>query len=53
LKAWTAVVVLTGLLLVMLVGVNVHLWRRMKAATAAARAEKERAGERDGESVDG
>lgn len=36
-KGWTAVIVITGLALVMLIGINVRLWRVMKAATAKAR----------------
>ncbi|BCI69948.1 hypothetical protein SUS17_1194 [Sphingomonas sp. S17] len=41
-RGWTAVIVFTTLAVVMMVGVNVRMWRRMKAATAAAKAEAER-----------
>ncbi|MEI5687439.1 MULTISPECIES: hypothetical protein [Sphingomonas] len=41
-KGWTAVVVITGLALVMLIGLNVRLWRMMKAATAKAREQQAR-----------
>jgi hypothetical protein len=34
--------VFTTLAVVMMVGLNVRMWRRMKAATAAAKAEAER-----------
>jgi hypothetical protein len=40
-RGWTAVIVFTTLAVVMMVGVNVRMWRRMKAATAAAKAERE------------
>ncbi|WP_277998371.1 hypothetical protein [Sphingomonas liriopis] len=36
-KGWTAVAVITGLALVMLIGLNVRLYRAMKAATAKGR----------------
>ncbi|WP_343528400.1 hypothetical protein [Sphingomonas sp.] len=38
-RGWTAVIVFTTLAVVMMIGVNVRMWRRMKAATAAAKAE--------------
>ncbi len=41
-RGWTAVIVFTTLAVVMMVGLNVRMWRRMKAATAAAKAEAER-----------
>jgi hypothetical protein len=41
-RGWTAVIVFTTLAVVMMVGVNVRMWRRMKAATIAAKAEAER-----------
>jgi ABC-type transport system involved in Fe-S cluster assembly fused permease/ATPase subunit len=41
-RGWTAVIVFTTLAVVMMVGVNVRMWRRMKAATMAAKAEAER-----------
>ncbi|MET4898161.1 hypothetical protein RN629_13530 [Sphingomonadaceae bacterium jetA1] len=41
-RGWTAVIVFTALAVVMLVGVNVRMWRRLKAVTAAAKAEAER-----------
>lgn len=41
-RGWTAVIVFTALAVVMMVGVNVRMWRRMKAATLAAKAEAER-----------
>ena len=34
---WPAVAATTGLMTVALVGFNIRLWRRMKAATAAAK----------------
>jgi len=43
-RGWTAVIVFTTLAVVMMVGVNVRMWRRMKAATAAAKADAEREG---------
>ncbi|MET3435962.1 hypothetical protein ACFX59_09670 [Sphingomonas sp. NCPPB 2930] len=46
-RGWTAVIVFTTLAVVMMVGVNVRMWRRMKAATAAAKADAEREGEGD------
>ena len=42
-KGWPAVIVITGLAVVMLIALNVSMYRRMKAATAADR----RAAERD------
>lgn len=48
-RGWTAVIVFTTLALVMMIGVNVRMWRRMKAATAAARAgEGEKAADHEG-----
>jgi len=44
-RGWTAVIVFTTLAVVMMVGVNVRMWRRMKAATAAAKADAEREGD--------
>ena len=41
-RGWTAVIVFTTLAVVMMIGVNVRMWRRMKAATAAAKADAER-----------
>ncbi len=41
-RGWTAVIVFTTLAVVMMIGVNVRMWRRMKAVTAAAKAEAER-----------
>jgi hypothetical protein len=41
-RGWTAVIVFTTLAVVMMIGVNVRMWRRMKQATAAAKAEAER-----------
>ena len=41
-RGWTAVIVFTTLAVVMMVGLNVRMWRRMKQATAAAKAEAER-----------
>ncbi|WP_433910967.1 hypothetical protein [Sphingomonas yabuuchiae] len=41
-RGWTAVIVFTTLAVVTMIGVNVRMWRRMKAATAAAKAEAER-----------
>ncbi|WP_294235659.1 hypothetical protein [uncultured Sphingomonas sp.] len=41
-RGWTAVIVFTTLAVVMMVGVNVRMWRRMKATTAAAKAEAAR-----------
>ncbi|WP_230483766.1 hypothetical protein [Sphingomonas sp. Leaf21] len=38
-RGWTAVIVFTTLAVVMMVGVNVRMWRRMKAATAVAKAD--------------
>ena len=43
-RGWTAVIVFTTLAVVMMIGVNVRMWRRMKAATAAAKADAERGG---------
>ena len=43
---WPAVVTTTGLMLVALTGFNLRLWRRMKAATAAARRAEARAAAR-------
>ncbi len=40
-RGWTAVIVFTTLAVVMMVGLNVRMWRRMKAATAAAKAERD------------
>ena len=40
-RGWTAVIVFTTLAVVMMVGLNVRMWRRMKQATAAAKAEAE------------
>lgn len=41
-RGWTAVIVFTTLAVVMMAGVNVRMWRRMKATTAAAKAEAAR-----------
>ena len=41
-RGWTAVIVFTTLAVVMMIGVNVRMWRRVKAATAAAKADAER-----------
>ena len=41
-RGWTAVIVFTTLAVVMMVGLNVRMWRRMKQATAAAKVEAER-----------
>ncbi|WP_322966188.1 hypothetical protein [Sphingomonas fuzhouensis] len=41
-RGWTAVIVFTTLAVVMMVGLNVRMWRRMKQTTAAAKAEAER-----------
>ncbi|WP_267435195.1 hypothetical protein [Sphingomonas sp. GM_Shp_1] len=41
-RGWTAVIVFTTLAVVMMIGVNVRMWRRMKATTAAAKAEAAR-----------
>lgn len=41
-RGWTAVIVFTTLAVVMMIGLNVRMWRRMKAATAAAKADAER-----------
>ena len=38
-RGWTAVIVFTTLAVVMMIGLNVRMWRRMKAVTAAAKAE--------------
>ena len=40
-RGWTAVIVFTTLAVVMMVGLNVRMWRRMKHATAAAKAAAE------------
>jgi hypothetical protein len=42
-KGWTAVIVITGLALVMLIGLNVRLYRAMKAATAKGREQQDMA----------
>lgn len=41
-RGWTAVIVFTTLAVVMMIGLNVRMWRRMKAATAAAKTDAER-----------
>lgn len=47
-RGWTAVIVFTTLAVVIMIGVNVRMWRRMKAATAAAKADAERGEGEDG-----
>lgn len=42
---WTAVAVLTALMLVVLVGVNVRLYRRMRAATVEGKRRSADAGQ--------
>jgi hypothetical protein len=48
-KGWPAVIVIVGLAVVVLVGLNVGMYRRMKAASAAGRAR----GVADGETPSG
>ena len=43
-KGWIAVIVITGLALVMLIGLNVRLYRAMKAATARGREQEQERG---------
>ncbi|MDQ1231301.1 hypothetical protein [Sphingomonas sp. SORGH_AS_0879] len=42
-RGWTAVIVFTTLAVVMMIGLNVRMWRRMKAVTAAAKAARHEA----------
>lgn len=44
-NGWAAVVVITALMVLTLIGLNVHLYRRLKQATAVARAKAGRGSE--------